>query len=141
MAKKGRKPKDRSAYLEEAREMRRLFPKLKANAIGNRIAAKHPGVRGLAQAVRKQLRKEELAAALSHPEPVPPPPAPLSLPASSHRRRRRESAEIAYMKQLAEEAELWKLIAEDAALKKQAMDQVLGNPALAALLKRLSEDD
>jgi hypothetical protein len=80
-AKRGPKPKDLSVYLEEAREERRRFPKLKANGIGDRIAKRHPEVKGLAQAIRKALKKEEKETSSALPKPDPPTPPPSS-PAS-----------------------------------------------------------
>src|SRR5262249_51179376 len=105
LAKRGPKPKDLSAYLAEAHEERRLFPKLTANAIGNRIAAKHPEVTGLAQAIRKALakeKKESSAIVSSDPPTTPAPPAPssspplgLSQPPPSRRRRFKSPVERA----------------------------------------------
>lgn len=87
--KPGRKPKDRSAYMEKARELRRQHPTWTANRIGNLIAEQNSNPAGLAQSIRKQLKNEEkevakVASRTSLPTPVsvprkPPPPAATAL--------------------------------------------------------------
>jgi hypothetical protein len=162
-AKRGPKPKDLSVYLEEAYDEQRRFPKLKAHAIGKRIAAKHPEIKGLDQAIRKALRKEEekqaTSTALDLPAPAPPAPSPSSpalpplvRPAATMPRRRFKSAaqlaQEAYEKTLEYQLKLLKDDVEKTSTLRHLMDQdqkvveaLMRDPTFMELLRRIQEDD
>ena len=155
----GPTPKDLSAYLEEAHEERRRFPKLSAHAAGKRIAARYPEVKGLDQAIRKALRKEEKQANAVAPElspPAPPTsspaPPPLVRPIGTLPRRRIKSAtqraQEAYQNSLSQRlkalngdleklAYAKKLYEQD----KSAVEALLNDPAFMALWRMLQEDE
>lgn len=147
MAKKkpGPKPEDRSVYFEEARELRRLFPKLSAHAAGIKIAKTHPEVKGLDQAIRKALKKEERAAATAPITATPPSP---STPTSSGARPRKRLKRLQDLGMSPEQLQLHKLQAERAAFLKQVLDHDLrmaealkSDLAFMELLRRLYDGE
>jgi hypothetical protein len=143
-----RKPKDRSAYFEEARELHRQFPSKRSHEIGDIMQRRHPADRGLGQAVRKRLRKEDKEAErLAHPAP-PSPSVPSPPTARAKSRRRSQRAEEAVLKQIAEQAKLAKAVSKDVALMKQILEQeqktweaLRSDPQFNELLRRIFEDD
>jgi len=117
-----RKPKDRSAFFNEARELRREYPKQTANAIGDMMQRRYPAEKGLGQAVRKQLCKEELEAASSDRfDSATSPPA-------HHRAARGESEQAKIMRAVVEQSRIYQIAAGaagDMALRKRILDQQL----------------
>lgn len=158
----GPTPKDLSAYLEEAHEERRRFPKLSAHATGKRIAARHPEVKGLDQAIRKALRKEEKQANAATPEPSPPapPPSPPSSPVSPPlvrpvgtlpRRRFKSATQRAqeeYQNSLSQRLKVLNSDLEKLAYAKRlyeqderAVEALMNDPAFMTLWRMLQEDE